>query len=48
MCKVTEARQGQWVKWEGIEKRQISWKALQEMDTSRISFLLRATYVVKP
>lgn len=45
---VSFARQGQWMNWENIEKRRISWKDLWQMEAGRISFLLRATYDVLP
>lgn len=40
---ISQARQGQRLKWESIEIRKVSWKDLCEMKASRISVLLRAT-----
>ena len=45
---VAQAKQGQWMAWEGVEKRKISWKELWEMETFRASFTIRATYDVLP
>lgn len=45
---VSQAKQGQWTRWEGVEKRKINWKDIWEMETSRMSFLIRATYDVLP
>lgn len=41
---VSQAHQGQWMNWESMEKRKISWKDLWQIEAGRISFLLRATY----
>ncbi|KAJ8393735.1 hypothetical protein AAFF_G00057880 [Aldrovandia affinis] len=45
---VSLAKQGQWMRWEGMERRKISWKELWEMEASNISFIIRATYDVLP
>lgn len=45
---VSQAKQGQWMRWESIEKQTISWKDMWEMEPSRISFLIRATDDVLP
>lgn len=45
---VSLAKQGQWMQWEGVERRKISWKELWEMEASKISFIIRATYDVLP
>ena len=45
---VCQAKQGQWMKWEGLEKRKISWKDLWDMEAGRISFLVRSIYDVLP
>ena len=45
---VSQAKQGQWMRWEGLEKRKLSWADLWAMESSRISFLLRAVYDVLP
>lgn len=45
---VPQVKQGQWMRWESVEKRNITWKDMWEMETSRISFLIRSTYDVLP
>ncbi|KAF7702594.1 hypothetical protein HF521_001877, partial [Silurus meridionalis] len=45
---VAQAKQGQWMAWEGVEKRKISWKELWEMETFRASFTIWAAYDVLP
>ncbi len=45
---VSQAKQGQWMAWEGVEKRKISWKDLWEMEAFRASFTIRAAYDVLP
>ncbi len=48
---VSLAKQGQWMKWEGLEgleRRELSWRQLWEMEASNISFIIRATYEVLP
>ncbi|KAM4567620.1 uncharacterized protein V3H82_011871 [Fundulus diaphanus] len=45
---VAQAKQGQWMAWEGVEKRKLSWKDLWEMEAFRASFTIRATYDVLP
>ncbi|KAJ8414647.1 hypothetical protein AAFF_G00038490 [Aldrovandia affinis] len=45
---VSLAKQGQWMRWEGMERRKISWKELWEIEASNISFIIRATYDVLP
>ena len=45
---VSQVKQGQWMRWENVEKRNITWKDMWEMETSRISFLIRSTYDVLP
>ena len=44
---VSQAKQGQWVNWEGVEKK-IRWRDLWSMEASRIRFMLGATYDVLP
>lgn len=43
-----QAKQGQWMSWEGVEKRKISYKELWEMEAFRGSFTVRAAYDVLP
>ena len=45
---VAQAKQGQWMAWEGVKMRKIYWKDLWEMETLRASFTIRATYDVLP
>lgn len=45
---VSLVRQGQWMRWEGLERRKLSWRELWEMEASNISFIIRATYDVLP
>lgn len=42
------AKQGQWMRWEGLEKRKLGWRNLWEMEASNISFINRATNNVLP
>ena len=42
------AKQGHWMQWKGVEQRKIRWKELQEMEASKLSFIIRATYDVLP
>ena len=44
---VSLAKQGQWMLWEGLERRKLSWRELWEMEAG-ISFIIRATYDVLP
>lgn len=41
---VSLAKQGQWMRREGVERRKISWRELWEMEASKISFIIRVTY----
>lgn len=45
---VAQAKQGQWMNWESVEKRKISWRDLWSMEEGRIKFLIGATYDVLP
>ena len=45
---VAQAKQGQWVNWEGVDKKKLSWKELWSMEESSIRFLIGATYDVLP
>ncbi|KAL0199484.1 hypothetical protein M9458_008024, partial [Cirrhinus mrigala] len=45
---ISQAKQGQWTRWEGVERRKISWRELMGMEAFHISFILRATYDVLP
>ena len=45
---VSQAKQGQWVNWEGVEKKNIKWRDLWSMEASRIRFMIGATYDVLP
>ncbi|KAL6460680.1 hypothetical protein MHYP_G00306460 [Metynnis hypsauchen] len=37
---VSLAKQGQWIRWEGLERRKLSWRELWEMEASSISFII--------
>lgn len=43
-----QSKQGQWMRWENVEKRRITWRELWALDAGRIKFLLGATYDVLP
>ena len=45
---VAQAKQGQWLNWEGVEKKKLSWKELWSMEERNIRFLIGATYDVLP
>ncbi len=45
---VSQSKQGQWTNWENLEQRKLTWKDLWEMEGSRLSFIIRATYDVLP
>jgi hypothetical protein len=45
---VSQAKQGQWVNWEGVEKKKIKWRDLWSMEASRIRFMIGATYDLLP
>ena len=45
---VSQSKQGQWTSWENLEHRKLTWKDLWEMEGSRLSFIIRATYDVLP
>ena len=45
---VSQAQQGRWMKWEGVERRKITWSDLWSMESNRLSFIIRATYDVLP
>ena len=45
---VSQAQQGRWVRWDGVERRKITWGELWNMESNRLSFIIRATYDVLP
>jgi len=45
---VVQAKQGQWLNWEGVEKKKLSWKELWSMEERSIRFLIGVTYDVLP
>lgn len=45
---VSLGKQGQWTRWDSVEKRKISWKDLWAMEAKRLSFSIRATYDLLP
>jgi len=40
---VAQAKQGQWLNWEGVEEKKLSWKELWSMEERSIRFLTGAT-----
>ena len=45
---VSQAQQGRWMRWEGVERRKITWNEMWSMESNRLSFIIRATYDVLP
>ncbi|XP_061886207.1 uncharacterized protein LOC133636324 isoform X3 [Entelurus aequoreus] len=45
---VSQAQQGRWMRWEGVERRTITWSEIWSMESNRLSFIIRATYDVLP
>lgn len=45
---VSLAKQGQWTRWDSVEKRRISWKDVWAMEARQLSFTIRATYNILP
>jgi len=45
---ISQAKQGEWMRWESVEQRKMGWQDLWPMEESRISFLIRPTYDVLP
>lgn len=45
---VSLAKQGQWMNWNGLERRKIGRRDLWEMEANNISFIIKATYDVLP
>ncbi|KAK0148024.1 hypothetical protein N1851_012273 [Merluccius polli] len=45
---VSQAKQGRWMKWDGVERRKITWSELWNMESNMLSFTIRATYDVLP
>ena len=45
---VAQAKQGQWLNWESVEKKKLSWRELWNMEESCIRFLIGAIYDVLP
>ncbi|XP_056107596.1 uncharacterized protein LOC130085708 [Rhinichthys klamathensis goyatoka] len=45
---ISQAKQGEWMRWESVEQCKIGWQDLWSMEESRISFLIRSTYDVLP
>ena len=37
---VAQAKQGQWLNWEGVDKKKLSWKELWSMEERSIKFLI--------
>ncbi len=45
---VSQAKQGRWMRWEGVERRKITWSELWNTESNMLSFTIRATYDVLP
>ncbi len=45
---VSHAKQGCWMRWEGVERRNITWSELWNTESNMLSFAIRATYDVLP
>ncbi|XP_045911481.1 probable ATP-dependent RNA helicase DDX23 [Micropterus dolomieu] len=45
---IARAKQGQCMRWEGVQRRKTSWKELWEMETFRASFTIKAAYDALP
>lgn len=45
---VSLGKQGQWTRWDSVERRKISWKDMWAMEARQLSFSIRATYDVLP
>ncbi len=45
---VSQAKQGRWMRWEGVERRKITWSELWNTESNILSFTIRATYDVLP
>ncbi|KAE8295057.1 hypothetical protein D5F01_LYC05980 [Larimichthys crocea] len=45
---VSQAKQGCWMGWDGVERRKITWSELWNMESNMLSFTIRATYDVLP
>ncbi|KAK7898520.1 hypothetical protein WMY93_019373 [Mugilogobius chulae] len=45
---VSQAQQGRWMRWDGIAKKKVSWSELWNMESNRLSFIIRATYDILP
>lgn len=41
-------KQGQWIRWDSIERGKLSWKDLWSMESKWVSFIFRAKYDVFP
>jgi len=41
---ISQAEQGEWMRWESVEQRKMGRQELWSMEESRISFLIRSTY----
>ncbi|KAL1250718.1 hypothetical protein QQF64_018514 [Cirrhinus molitorella] len=45
---VAQVKQGCWMRWEGVERKKLTWSELWDMESNRLSFIIRATYDVLP
>ncbi|KAL7877268.1 hypothetical protein SRHO_G00039130 [Serrasalmus rhombeus] len=44
----SQPQQGRWMRWNGIAKKKISWSELRNMESNRLSFIIKATYDILP
>lgn len=45
---VSQAQQGRWMRWDSVMKKKITWSDMWNMESSRLSFIIRATYDILP
>jgi len=45
---ISQAKQGEWMRWEIVEQCKMGWQDLWSMEESRINFLIRSKYDVLP
>ncbi|KAE8280043.1 hypothetical protein D5F01_LYC22180 [Larimichthys crocea] len=41
---VSQAKQGRWMSWDGVETIKITWSKVWNMESNMLSFTIRATY----
>ena len=45
---VSLSQQGAWTKWEGVEKKKITWQQLRRLDFSEVRFMIQSVYDILP